>query len=204
MHEKLSRALTLGLAGNIFFILFSLTCFFYYDFFGREGVVVPFIEAIAYGLEVIGFICLILCIVLLCKTIRMRKWLKIGFSVYTAVELVLMIFELNSYRLGFYEPYSLALAIVHSVFSGAVCFSFLSLDPGKLPFEGVIIGTVAIIFGGMIGNILGIRIYFSILANAVAFTVLFAAVKWLLAREIIEIDCYGDKARVAEYKSTLL
>ncbi len=202
MHKKLSRGLIFGLLGNIFFILFSIVCLIYYNFFIKEGIIVSFIEAIAYTCEGIGFILMVLAIINIGRAVRMRLWLKIGFPLYIAVELVLMILELYSYCIDFYKPYSLVLAIVHSVFSGAVCLSFLSLDPGKKCLEGVIIGTVTLIFCGMLGNIMGIRIYFSILVNAVAFAALFAFIIWMLRREMIEIDCHGDKARVTEYKST--
>lgn len=202
MHEKLSKGLTFGLVGNIFFVLFSLVCYLYYRTFSAEGIVIKFIEVIAYACEAAGFIFLLLSIILISRTVRMRIWLKIGFSVYLAAELILMFLELNSFKFDFYKPYSLVLAIGHAVFSGAVCFSFLSLDPGKSCLEIMTTVSVAIMFGGMLGNVLGIRIYFSILTNAVSFMVLFASIKWMLAREMIEIDCYGDKARVAEYKST--
>lgn len=202
MHEKLSRGLTFGLIGNIFFVLFSLVCYGYYKEFTSEGIIIKFIEVIAYACEAAGFFFLLLSIIYLCRTIRMRTWLKIGFSVYIAVELILMIMELNSYRISFYKPYSLSLAICHAIFSGAVCFSFLSFDPGKVCLEVMVTVSFAIILGGMLGNILGIRIYFSILTNAISFIILFASIKRMMAREMIEIDCYGDKARVAEYKST--
>lgn len=202
MHEKLSRGLTFGLVGNIFFVLFSLVCYLYYKTFGTEGIAIKFIEVIAYVCEATGFVFVLLSIILISRTVRMRKWLKISFSVYIAVELILMFLELNSFKFSFYEPYSLALAICHAVFSGAVCFSFLTLDPGKTCLEAMTTVSVAIMFGGMLGNILGIRIYFSILTNAVSFIVLFVSIKWMLSREMIEIDCHGDKARVAEYKST--
>ena len=203
MHEKLSKGLTLGLVGNIFFVLFSIVCVIYYAVFGVDGIVVPFIEVIAYTVEAMGFISLMISAFLVCRTVRNRIWLKISYFVYIAAELLFMIMELNSYRLDFYEPYSLALAIGHAVFSGAVCFSFLSLDPQKTCLEVMVTVSFAIILAGMLGNIIGIRIYFSILANAVSFLLLFASIKRMLAREMIEIDCYGDKARVAEFKSTL-
>ena len=63
---------------------------------------------------------------------------------------------------------------------------------------------IAMMFAGMFGNIIGIRIYFSIIVNAVAFAVLFYSVRRLIAREEIEVDCHGDKARVAEFKSTFV
>ena len=34
-----------------------------------------------------------------------------------------------------------------------------------------------------------------------ALTVLFASLKYMMKREMIEIDCHGDRARVAEYNS---
>ncbi len=202
MHKKLSMGLTLGLIGNLFFVLFGIICFFYYQTFGVDGIVIEFIEVIAYACEAAGFICLLTAIILISRTVRMRIWLKISFPVYILAELVLMVFELNSYRLEFYEPYSLALAIVHAVFSALVCFTFLLLDPGKVCLEVMIVVAFGIILGGMLGNILGIRIYFSIITNAVAYSILFGSIKWMLSREMIEIDCHGDKARVAEYRST--
>ena len=132
----------------------------------------------------------------------MRKWLKIAYSVYIVTEAVMMTLELNSYRIDFYKPYSLLLAIVHSIFSAMVCFAFLTFDPDKKSYEIIIIICIGIMLGGMLGNVIGIRIYFSIFTNAIAFLLLFSSIKYMLKREIIEIDCYGDKARVAEYKST--
>lgn len=202
MHKKLSLGLTLCLVGNLFFLMFSIVCYFYYKAFGVNGIVIRFIEVIAYACEAAGFISLLIGIILIGRAVRMRIWIKIAFPLYILTELAFMILELNSYRIDFYEPYSLALAIVHSVFSAAVCFTFLSLDPGKVCLEVVIVVSFAMILAGMLGNILGIRIYFSILTNAVAFSVLFASIKWMLGREMIEIDCHGDKARVAEYTST--
>jgi hypothetical protein len=203
MHEKLSKGLTLGLAGNCFFVLFSIICFIYYEIFSLTEKSSIIAETLAYTCETLGFFSLIISDVLICRTVRMRRPMKFGYSVYIAVELVLMFLELNSFTFTFYKPYSLVLAICHSIFSGLVCFSFLSLDSGKKCLETIIIISCAVIMCGMVGNIFGIRIYFSILMNAISFIFLFYSVKRMLSREMIEIDCYGDKARVAEYKSTL-
>ncbi len=202
MQKKLSWGLNLGLIGNIFFLIFGFVCYIYYLIFSKDGIVVPFIEVIAYASEAIGFILLLASDILLCSTLRGRIWLKIGFSVYIFTELAMMIMELISFRLDFYEPYSLVLAIFHAIFSAAVCFSFITLDSSKLGLEILITVCFGIILCGMFGNIFGVRIYFSIITNAIAFTVLFAGIKFLRSRESIEIDCYGDKARVSEYKST--
>lgn len=202
MHKKLNIGLNLGLLGNALFIVFSAICYMYYLIFNPESSFVKFLEITAYVCEFSGFGALIASDILISKTARMRNWLKICFSVYIVVEAVMMTFELNSYRLDFYKPYSLLLAIVHSIFSASVCFAFLTLDPDKKAYEIITIICIGIMLGGMFGNIMGIRIYFSIFTNAIAFTLLFGSIKYMLKREIIEIDCYGDRARVAEYKST--
>lgn len=202
MHEKLSRGLTYGLIGNILFVLFGIVCFIYYSCYESGSMLSRTLEVIAYCLEACGFLCIVLAILDINRTVRMRPWLKFGYPVYIAMELILMIMELNSAYFDFYKPYSLLLAIIHAVFSAVICFTFLSLDPGKTCLEVTVTICLGVILGGMLGNILGIRIYFSILVNAVSFTGLFAAIKWLLSREMIEIDCHGDKARVQEYKST--
>ncbi|MCM1505536.1 MAG: hypothetical protein NC177_00150 [Ruminococcus flavefaciens] len=202
MHKKLNIGLNLGLIGNALFIAFSAVCYVYYLIFDPESAFVKFLEITAYIFEFSGFISLIISDILIIKTARMRDWLKIGFSVYIVVEAVMMTLELNSYRIDFYKPYSLLLAIVHSIFSAMICFSFLTLDPDKKAYEIIVIICIGIMLGGMFGNIMGIRIYFSIFTNAIAFTVLFGSIKFMLKRETIEIDCYGDRARVAEYRST--
>lgn len=202
MHKKLGYGLNLGLAGNIMFIIFSAVCYIYYIIYKPDSTFAKVLEITAYIFEFSGFASLVLSDILISKTARMRNWLKIGFSLYIITEAVMMTLELNSYRIDFYKPYSMLLAIIHSVFSAAVCFSFLTLDPDKKPYEVITIICIGIMLGGMMGNVIGIRIYFSIFTNAIAFTLLFASIKYMLKREIIEIDCYGDRARVAEYRST--
>ena len=135
---------------------------------------------------------------------RFRKMMKICITIYIFVEVLMMIMELNSFRLHFYQPYSLLLAMVHSAFSGLTCLTFLQLDPDKKKLELFTIISVAIMFCGMLGNIIGIRIYFSIIVNSVAFALMFFSVRRLIAREDIEVDCHGDKARVAEFTSKIV
>ena len=70
--------------------------------------------------------------------------------------------------------------------------------------ERLVVLCIAMMFGGMFGNILGIRIYFSIIINAIAFAILFYGMRRLIEREDLNVDCHGDQARVAEYKSTFI
>lgn len=201
MHEKLSRGLNFGLIGNLLFIAFGLICGLYYATYDAESVFSKVLEVIAYLCEFSGFALLILSDWLIAKTTRMRMVLKICFTLYIIMEAVMMYLELNAFHLWFYKPYSLLLAIVHSIASAAVCFTFLTLDPYKNKFEAMVIICIGIILGGMFGNLIGIRIYFSIIVNAVSFSILFYAIKYLLKRDEIEIDCHGDSAREAVFKS---
>lgn len=204
MQEKLTKGIFFGLIGNILFVIFSLICLLYYYTYNAESVFSKIIETLAYCTEFMGFGLLIYADYLLIASLRLRRVLKVCFSAYIILEAVMMILELNAYNFTFYQPYSLALAIIHAVVSAAACFAFLQLDPDNTKYEVAIITCIALILAGMLGNILGIRVYFSIIASALGFTVLFGAIHYLRGREEIEIDCYGDRARVAEFSSSTL
>lgn len=199
MHERLNRGLTFGLIGNALFIAFAfITLVLFYRTEGTSKI----LEVLAYACDISGFFFLMFGNYLIITAIRGRLLFKIGFTLYIIMEALMMVLELNSFEVSsFYKPYSLALAIFHSLISAAVCFSFLYLDPYKTSLEVTIIICVGLILGGMFGNIIGVRIYFSIFVNAVAYTALFITIKKLIAREDIEIDCHGDSAREAVYSN---
>lgn len=204
MQEKLTKGIFFGLIGNILFVAFSLICLLYYYTYNSESFFSRLLEALAYGIEFLGFAMLIFSDYMLIVSIRLRRLLKISFSVYIAVEALMMLLELNAYKFEFYQPYSLPLAIIHAVVSALVCFTFLQLDPENTKYEVAIIVCIALILAGMLGNILEIRIYFSIMTNALGFSVMFGGIHFLRKRDEIEIDCYGDRARVAEFNSSTL
>jgi len=204
MQAKLSRALTLGIIGNGLFILFLLVSLLYHHLFTSEanGGMLKVLEVTAYFIEVAGFAILVMADYFICSAVRMRKLPKIAFSLYLAMEAFFMFCELNGFMVRkFYAPYSLWLYIFHVLASAAVCFTFVYFDPYKSKFEFLVIGSIVIILAGLFGNYMGIRIYFSIIANALAYIVLFGGMKIMLKREIIEIDCHGDRAREVKYKS---
>ena len=203
-QEKLTKGIFLGLIGNLLFVAFGLICLFYYYTYSNESLFSKIIEILAYCTEFMGFGLLLYADWLFIKSIRLRRLLKISFSSYIFFEAVMMILELNAYKIEAYEPYSLALAIAHAVISGMVCFSFLQLDPDNVKWEVAIGACFTLIIAGMLGNILGVRVYFSIITNAVGFSVLFAALKFFRDREQIEIDCRGDRANVSEFSSSTL
>lgn len=203
MQEKLTKGIFFGLIGNILFVVFGLVCLLYYYTYNAEGIFSRIIEAIAYMVEFMGFGLLIYADYLLIASLRLRRMLKVSFSAYIVLEAMMMFLELNAYNFSFYQPYSLALAIVHAVVSAMACFAFLQLDPDNTKYEIAIIICIALILAGMLGNILGVRIYFSIMASALGFVILFGAIHYLRNREEIEIDCYGDRANVAVYLSLI-
>ncbi|MDE5569877.1 MAG: hypothetical protein K2I82_04400 [Ruminococcus sp.] len=204
MQEKLTKGIFFGLVGNILFVIFGLICLLYYYTYDAESIFSKIIETLAYCTEFIGFGLLIYADYLLIASLRLRRVLKVCFSAYIILEAVMMILELNTYNFTFYQPYSLALAIIHAVVSAAACFAFLQLDPDNIKYEVAIVTCIALILAGMLGNILGIRVYFSIIASALGFTVLFGTIHYLRGREEIEIDCYGDRANVAVFNSSTL
>lgn len=203
-QEKLTKGIFFGLIGNLLFVAFGLICLFYYYTYSNESLFSKIIEILAYCTEFMGFGLLLYADWLFIKSIRLRRLLKISFSSYIFFEAVMMILELNAYKIEAYEPYSLALAIAHAVISGMVCFSFLQLDPDNVKWEVAIGACFTLIIAGMLGNILGVRVYFSIITSAVGFSVLFAALKFFRDREQIEIDCRGDRANVSEFSSSTL
>ena len=95
MHGKLNKGLTLGLVGNLSFIGFGIVCYIYYMTFDFQTVHSRVLEIIAYLLEFTGFGLLAVSVLLICRTVRMRFWLKFGLSFYTVMEAVMMVLELN-------------------------------------------------------------------------------------------------------------
>ncbi len=202
MHERLNKGLKSCMIGNLMFLAFSIVCLIYYIVFSPDSVLSKILEITAYTCEIGGFALLIWGDWLISSSVRFRTIMKLMFTLYIVVESVMMILELNSFKYSFYKPYSLLLAIIHAAFSGFVCLAFIQLDPDNKKLELSVIICVAVIFAGMLGNIMGLRIYFSIMVNGLAYALLFFFILRLIKREDIEIDCHGDRARVAEYKTT--
>jgi len=202
MHERFNKGLKSCMIGNLMFLAFSVICLIYYKIYSPDSAISKILEISAYACEFGGFAMLLWGDWLVSSSIRFRNIMKLFFSLYIALESVMMILELNSYKFDFYKPYSLVLAITHAVVSGLVCLTFLQLDPDNKKLEITVIICTAIIFVGMLGNIMGLRIYFSIMINAIAYAVLFYLLRRLVLRDEMEVDCHGDRARVAEYKST--
>lgn len=204
MHERLNGGLRSCLLANLLFIVFCIICLIFYATYKADSFLSNTLEFLAYTAEFSGFAVFIWGDWLISSAVRFRGIMKLAMTLYIILEGVMMILELNSYRLDFYKPFSLLLAIIHSVASGLVCMSFIQLETDNKKLEVSVLVCIAIIFAGMLGNILGLRIYFSIMINAIAYALLFLLILRLIKREEVEIDCHGDRARVAEYRSTFI
>ena len=201
MHKRLNIGLDLGLAGNVLFLIFAVLTYVYYRLFNAGSSAVDALEKIEYVLLFLGFGSFAVSALLITMAVRMRTRFKAALWLYIVMEAVIMYCELNSYDVrSFYHAYSMWLAIIHAVISSAACFAFIELDPYKKPFEILIIVCVGVILVGMMGTVFNVRVYFSVIMNALSFTVLFSGIKYMMSHEIIEIDCHGDSARVAEYR----
>ena len=203
-QEKLTKGIFFGLIGNLLFVAFGLICLLYYKTFSPESFFSRLLEAVAYVAEFAGFGLLLYADWLFIKSIRLRRMLKISFTIYIFLEVIMMILELNAYRFEAYQPHSLALAIVHAAVSGFAAFAFLQLDPDNVKWEIVIGACFTLIVAGMVGNLYGVRVYFSIITSAIGFSVLFAMMKFLRDRSQLEIDCYGDRASEMVFSGSTL
>ncbi|MBQ1464867.1 MAG: hypothetical protein IIZ18_08665 [Ruminococcus sp.] len=202
MHERLNTGIKFGFIGNVLFIVFGMLAFLVLKTFDISHTLSRVFEALAYICEFSAFSALAYAEWCIATSVRMRTIMKVGFAIYTVFEAVMMFLELKESSFDFYRPFSLYLAIAHAVISAAACFCFLQLDPDNTRYEILVTICVGMILGGMLGNFLGIRVYFSIVVNAVSFAVLFYSILRLIRNEEIEIDCHGDAARVVEYSST--
>ena len=105
MHERLNRGIFLGIIGNVLFITFGLICYLFYISYEGESVHSRILEISAYITEFSGFIVLIYSSWLMFSAIRMRSWLKFGFSEYILLEAIMMFLEINTAKFSFYAPY---------------------------------------------------------------------------------------------------
>ncbi len=202
MHPKLKRCFHFGQYANILFLLFAFVSVLYYWLIKRHNIEVVALEIAAYTIETGGFVLMLLSLINFWKIVRDRYIMKAAMLIYLITEIVIMIMDFNAERLEFYQSNSMALNIGHSIFSAAICFTYLSLDPKNTALEVSIIVTITIILCGMIGTIFKMNVYLSLFANSIAYVVFFSILRFLHSQERIQIDCHGDRARVTEYKSS--
>jgi len=202
MHPKLKQCFICGQYANILFLVFALCAWIYYWSIHRHNLEIVPLEIAAYTVETGGFVFMLFSLLNFHKIVRHRYIMKLAMLIYLITEVVIMILDFNAEKLSFYNSTSMALNLTHSIFSAAICFTYLSLEPKNKSLEIAIIITEAIILSGMFGIIFGLHVYVSLFANSIAYVVFFSIMRFLLTQERIMIDCHGDRAKEYKYKSS--
>ncbi|MBP0973863.1 MAG: hypothetical protein J5851_08160 [Oscillospiraceae bacterium] len=201
MHPNLKRCFSCGQYANILFLVFALLAWLYYWSIDRHNVTIIPLEIAAYTVEVGGFVFMLFSLLNFHRIVRHRYLMKTAMLVYIIVEAIIMIIDFNYSRFTFWHANAMWLNIAHSIFSGAICFTYLALEPRNTGLEVAIIITEVIILAGMFGVVFHLPIYVTLLCNALAYVVFFSIVRFLVAQERIMIDCHGDRAKETKYRS---
>ncbi len=202
MHPKLKKCFQFGQYANILFLLFAVVSTLYYWLIKRYNLELVGLEVTAYTIEVGGFALMLFSLLNFWKIVRHRYIMKAAMLLYLIVEVVIMILDFNADRLPFYQSNSVLLNIGHSIFSAAICFTYLALEPKNTALEVSIVIAVTIILAGMFGTIFQLNVYISLFANSIAYVFFFSYLRFLHSQERIMIDCYGDRAREQKFKSS--
>ena len=205
MKYTVTDCMKLGRNGNILFVVFIVVCLIYYAIFSRHEIGLFYIcfEIVAYAVEVMGFALFTLSVFWLDRIVRARGVMKVLLTSYIVVEVVLMLFEFQLLPWTFYNGLSLGLTVTHAVYSAAVSYSLLMLDPHNKRVEIIVAVTSIIILAGMFPALAGYRVYASVLINAIAYIFFFSAMLRQLQLEEVMIDCHGDNAKVTVFESTM-
>lgn len=201
MHPKLKRCFSCGQYANILFLLFAFCASVYYWSIRRHDLELVPLEITAYTVETAGFIFMLFSILNFYKIVRHRYIMKTAMMLYLITEVVIMILDFNADKFEFFQSGSMALNIGHSIFSGAILFTYLALEPKNTSLEWAIVISEIIILAGMFGVVFHLHVYATLFANSIAYVVFFSIMRFLVSQERIMIDCHGDRARVAKYRS---
>ncbi len=199
----LTDCMRFGRIANILFVVFIIVCLIYYYSLASKGdFSIPF-EVVAYSIEIIAFLLFSTSAIWMERLVRARKIMKFLLIIYILVEILLMLLEFRLLLDGVYNGLSIPLTVAHVLFSAGVSFSLLLLDPMNKKLQWIVGITTCIILAGMLPAIAGYRVYASVLVNAFAYIFFFTAMEYQLHLEEIEVDCYGDSAKVQSFESTL-
>ena len=135
MHPKLKRCFSCGQYANILFLLFAFCASVYYWSIRRHDLELVPLEITAYTVETAGFIFMLFSILNFYKIVRHRYIMKTAMMLYLITEVVIMILDFNADKFEFFQSGSMALNIGHSIFSGAILFTYLALEPKNTSLE---------------------------------------------------------------------
>lgn len=199
----------MGCVGNILFVVFIVVCLIYYYSFAKNGTyLIPF-EIVAYVIETTGFALFSLSVIWMDRLVRARGLMKVLMLVYIVAEVLFMLleFELVPFFSDIYFEKALGLSpaviICHVIFSAGAAFSLLMLDPQNKKLQIIVAVTSVLMLCGMFFALAGYRVYSSLLLNAFAYIIFYASMIHRLRLEEVSIDCYGDRAKVTNFSSTM-
>lgn len=199
----------MGCVGNILFVVFIVVCLIYYYSFAKNGTyLIPF-EIVAYVIETTGFALFSLSVIWMDRLVRARGLMKVLMLIYIVVEVLFMLleFELVPFFSDIYFEKALGLSVTviicHVIFSAGVAFSLLMLDPQNKKLQIIVAVTSVLMLCGMFFALTGYRVYSSLLLNAFAYIIFYASMIHRLRLEEVDIDCYGDRAEVKNFSSTM-
>ena len=201
MHPRLKRCFSCGQYANILFLLFAFFTAVYAWSIDRHHVELVPLEIAAYTVETAGFVFMLFSLINFWRIVRHRYIMKAAMLVYLITEVVIMIMDFNADRFTFFQKSSMWLNIVHSIFSGAILFTYLSLEPKNTGLEVAVIVSEVIILAAMFSVLFQMHVYITLFANSVAYVVFFSILRFLHAQERIMIDCHGDRAREVKFRS---
>lgn len=192
----------IGLLANILFVFFIIFTMIYYSYYLRTGKIVPVVEAVAYAIEVSGFILMAFSVVGYAVKLRYRLLLKIVMSLYFLTEFIIMICDFNILDVSeFYTPASRVLILSHCVFSAFVIMCYLQLETNNKYIQYAVSIAAVITMLASFSIVFNVRVYASVLINSVAYIVLYSLILYMDSRELIYVDCHGDVAKVYEDNS---
>lgn len=201
MHPRLKRCFSCGQYANILFVVFAFLTAVYVWSIDTHGLTIVPLEIAAYTVEAGGFVLMLFSLVNFWKIVRHRYLMKAAMLVYLITELVIMVIDFNADRLTFFHSRAMWLNIGHSIFSGAILFTYLALEPKNTGLEVAVIISEVIVLACMFGTVFRLPVYFSLFGNSIAYVVFFSILRFLHAQERIMIDCHGDRAREVKYRS---
>ncbi len=201
MHPRLKRCFSCGQYANILFLVFAFLTSIYIWSIDRHHVTIVPLEIAAYTVEAAGFSMMLFSIINFWKIVRHRYIMKGAMLIYLITEVVIMILDFNAERFTFIQNHVIWLNIVHSIYSGAILFTYLALEPKNTGLEVAVIVSEIIVLAGMFSIVFHFGVYITLFANSIAYVVFFSILRFLHAQERIMIDCHGDRAREVKYRS---
>lgn len=189
----------IGLCSNIMFVLFIIVTMIYYSYYIRTGNIIPFVEAIAYTIEVSGFILMAVSVVGYAVKLRFRMLLKVFMALYFLTEFIIMICDFNIIDVSkFYTPASKVLILSHCIFSAFVIMCYLQLETSNKNIQYAVSAAAVISMLASFSIVFNVRVYASVLVNSIAYIVMYTLILFFDSKDMIYVDCHGDVAKVYE------